>query len=106
MSKRNEKHFTGAEWYDNCYTYLMGSGRKYYKKCDYSCAGAPYPCRHYINSYWKILRYRRYRKKKPQFPTTLDAWKNRVKPFKFLAYENKRVEGYTSESKGRYSERC
>ena len=82
MSRRNEKHFTGSGWHDNCYVYLFGCGKKYDKKCDFSCIGVPFHCQHYINAYWKIMRYDHYHKKKPRFPTTLEAWKNRVKlPF-------------------------
>lgn len=82
MSRRNEKYFTGAEWCDNCYLYIFGYGKKRGKQCDFSCIGTPFPCRYYISAYWKMMRFYHYHKKKPKFPTTLEAWKNRVKlPF-------------------------
>ena len=79
--KRKEKHYKKESWSDNCYVYIMMYDSKRNIRCDFSCCDTGKPCRNYINAYWKIMRFRHYKKTKPKFPTTLEAWKNRVKPF-------------------------
>lgn len=81
MGKRNEKHYIKGSVSDNCYVYIMMYDSKRNVRCDFSCFETGKPCKNYINAWWKILRYRHYHKKKPKFPATLDAWKNRVTPF-------------------------
>ena len=78
MSKRGESHHL---WPDICYVYICMYGKKREKLCDFSCADTDKPCKNFINAHWKICRLNHYHKKKPKFPTTLEAWKNRVKPF-------------------------
>lgn len=75
MGKREEKHYKKESWSDNCYVYIM------MRRCNLSCFDTGKPCIKYQNAYWKIKRCRYYFKVKPRFPTTLEAWKNRVKPF-------------------------
>ena len=69
----------GGRVHESCWIYICMYGKKREKLCGFSCVGANMPCRNYINVYWKIFRYRHYRKINPDFPTTLDAWKKREK---------------------------
>lgn len=78
MARRREVRKNGA-CYESCYVYICVFGDKYTKLCDASCFETGKPCRNYINAYWKISRFRHYIKRKPEYPTTLDAWKKRVK---------------------------
>lgn len=76
MGKRNEIRKNGA-CHESCYVFICMYGKKRENLCNYCCIETGKPCRNYINAYWKILRHRHYRKIKPEFPTTLDAWKKR-----------------------------
>lgn len=78
MSRRNEIRKKCA-CYESCYVYICMYGKKREKLCDFGCVKTGNPCRQYINVYWKISRSRHYHKTKPEFPTTLDAWKKREK---------------------------
>lgn len=78
MGKRSKKRRSGLVL-ESCWVYICMYGKKREKLCDFCCIEAGKPCRNYINVYWKIHRYRYYHKTKPEFPTTLDAWKKREK---------------------------
>ena len=74
MSRRSEIRKKG-DCHESCWVYICMYGDKREKLCDFSCIETGKPGGNYINVYWKISRSRHYHKTKPEFPTTLDAWK-------------------------------
>lgn len=78
MARRSEIRKKGA-CHESCEVFICMYGKKREKLCDFSCVKTGNPCRNYINVYWKISRSGHYHKTKPEFPTTLDAWKKREK---------------------------
>ena len=79
MGKREEKHYKKESWSDNCYVYIMMYDSKRNIRCNFSCFDTGKPCKNFINAYWKIIRFRHYKKTKPKFPTTLEWWKENIK---------------------------
>lgn len=71
MVGRSEIRKNGA-CHESCDVFICMYGKKL---CSFSCVETGKPCRNYINVRWKIPHYRHYHKIKPEFPTTLDAWK-------------------------------
>lgn len=68
-----------------CWTHSTGRCK------DYTCCYTFKKCKYFVNSFWKIHRYRHYHKTKAKYPCTLVEYRKRVNPLfrkKFIANGN------------------
>lgn len=57
-----------------CWTHSTGRCK------DCTCCYTFKKCKDFVNSFWKIHRYRHYHKTKAKYPTTLVEFRKRVNP--------------------------
>lgn len=73
--------------YAYCWTHSTGRCK------DCTCCYTFKKCKDFVNSFWKIHRYRHYHKTKAKYPTTLVGFRKRVRNIKDMAklQERKRL---------------